>query len=272
MSGDSLSVIAERTGASIEAIAVENGIAPPYVIHPGKVLKIPAGRYHSVKYGETGIAIARAYSADWDQVIAANHLSEPYLLRVGQKLRLPTKEAERQMTPAERAAAFTLDIDDLISGSQPAVAESRTEAETQRSGYEAPLPSPPTFNGRFIVPVEGRLISGFGAKDGGLYNDGINIRSNAGTPIRAAADGVVAYAGDGIEGFGNLVLLKHADGWVTAYAHAKDLLVIRGDTVRQGDPIARVGSSGSVDSPQLHFEIRQGRKAVDPRKHLPPLN
>ncbi|MBW7945698.1 MAG: M23 family metallopeptidase, partial [Sphingomonadaceae bacterium] len=133
----------------------------------------------------------------------------------------------------------------------------------------AALPPPPAFNGRFIAPVDGRLISRFGAKSGGLYNDGINLRAPAGAPIRAAANGVVVYAGNAIEGFGNLVLLKHDGGWVTAYAHAEDLLVIRGDTVRQGDPIARVGKTGSVDEPQLHFEIRQGKKPVDPLPHLP---
>lgn len=260
--GDSLSGIGERTGSSVQAIARANGLKPPFVIAVGQMLDIPAGRYHTVKTGETGIAVARAYGADWDQVIAVNELKAPYMLRAGQRLRLPTKAAVRQMTLAERAAAFSIDIDDLISGSEPAVAETA-------ASQPAALPPPPAFNGRFVTPVDGKIISRFGPKGDGLRNDGVNIRAGFGTPIRAAADGVVAYAGDGIEGFGNLVLLKHSGGWVTAYAHAEDLLVIRGDTVRQGDPIARVGKTGSVDEPQLHFEIRQGRKAVDPAKHLP---
>jgi murein DD-endopeptidase MepM/ murein hydrolase activator NlpD len=275
--GDTLSRIGERTGSSVQAIAQANGIAPPYVIVPGQVLNIPAGRYHTVKAGETGIAIARAYGADWDQVVEVNALRAPYTIRVGQRLRLPTKAAVREMTLAERAAAFSIDIDDLISGSEPAVASASpataatAPAAAAETAAPAPLPPPPAFNGRFMVPVEGRLISRFGPKAGGRRNDGINVRASAGSPIRAAADGVVIYAGDGIEGFGNLVLLKHADGWITAYAHADDFLVIRGDTVRQGDPIARVGSTGSVDEPQLHFEIRQGRKPVDPLPHLPQL-
>ncbi len=270
--GDTLSRIGERTGSSVQAIAQANRIAPPYTIEVGQVLAIPAGRYHTVKAGETGITIARAYGADWDGIVTTNELKAPYTLRVGQRLRLPTKAQVREMTLAERAAAFTIDIDDLISGSEPAAAEAAAAAhpagETAPAPVVAALPPPPAFNGRFIVPVEGKLISRFGAKSGGLYNDGINLRAAAGAPIRAAANGVVAYAGNAVEGFGNLVLLKHDGGWVTAYAHAEDLLVIRGDTVRQGDPIARVGKTGSVDEPQLHFEIRQGKKPVDPLQHL----
>lgn len=267
--GDSLSRIGERTGSSVQAIAEANSIAPPYVIAVGQVLDIPAGRYHTVKAGETGIAIARAYGADWDRIVAINALKEPYVLRVGQRLRLPTAQQLREMTLAERAAAFSIDIDDLITGSEPAAATATSSATAP--SHAAPLPPAPAFDGRFIVPVEGRLISRFGPKEGGRYNDGINIRAGAGAPIRAAGDGVVAYAGDGIEGFGNLVLVKHSGGWVTAYAHAEDMLVIRGDTVRKGDPIARVGKTGSVDEPQLHFEVRQGKKPVDPLKYLPPI-
>ena len=282
--GDTLSRIGERTGSSVQAIAEANGIAPPYVISPGQVLKIPGGHYHTVKPGETGIAIARAYGADWERVIETNALKAPYTIRVGQRLRLPTPAvAVREMTLAERAAAFSIDIDDLIAGSASTVAATETatpagssehanaaqpapteDASAQPAAANRPLPPPPPFNGRFTSPVDGRVVSRFGTKPDGRRNDGINIRATAGTPIRAAADGVVVYAGDGIEGFGNLVLVKHADGWVTAYAHAQDFLVIRGDTVRQGDPIARVGKSGSVEEPQLHFEIRQGRRPVDP--------
>jgi murein DD-endopeptidase MepM/ murein hydrolase activator NlpD len=131
------------------------------------------------------------------------------------------------------------------------------------------VPAPATFAGRFVWPLEGTILSRFGPKPAGRYNDGINIKAPAGTPVKAAADGVVAYAGDGIAGFGGLVLLKHGDGWVTAYAHAEELLVARGDSVKRGDIVARSGATGSVDEPQLHFEIRRGRTPVDPLKYLP---
>ena len=128
------------------------------------------------------------------------------------------------------------------------------------------------------VPVEplapaafapfGRVISSFGAKSKGLRNDGINIAAPRGTPVRAAENGVVVYAGNELRGFGNLVLIKHSGGWVSAYAHNEDLAVRRGDKVRKGQRIARVGSSGGVTTPQLHFELRKGKRARDPRKYL----
>ena len=117
-----------------------------------------------------------------------------------------------------------------------------------------------------MLPVEGKILSDFGPKSGGLHNDGINIAAPVGTPIRATADGTVAYAGDGLPGFGNLVLIKHADGWTSAYAHANSIAVKRGDAVRQGQTIGEIGATGSVNEPQLHFELRQHDRAVDPKK------
>ncbi len=270
--GDSLSRIAQRTGTGVGALAAENNIAPPYVLQPGQVLRIPAGRYHSVKSGETGITIAQAYGVRWATVVSANRLSPPYTLEIGDVLRLPTKVVVATMTVEERAKAFTLDIDDLITGSEPAApARPAPTATASAPKPVAPKPvaEPAAFAGRFFWPLDGRILSSFGAKPAGRYNDGINIKADAGTPVKAAADGVVAYAGDGIAGFGGLVLLKHGDGWVTAYAHAEELLVARGDTVKRGDIVARAGATGSVDEPQLHFEIRRGRTPVDPLKHLP---
>lgn len=278
--GDTLSGIAARTRAGIGAIAVANGLKPPYTLVAGQTLQIPAGRYHRVKEGETGIAIARAYGANWSEVIAANQLSAPYMLRVGERLRLPSKQVVAAMTLEQRAAAFKLDIDDLITGSEPAAStkskpptsKPAARTETAKATLPKPVAEPAAFAVRFAWPVDGRLLSAFGAKPGGRYNDGINIKAPAGTPVKAAADGVVAYAGDGIEGFGGLLLIKHGDGWVTAYAHNEALLVARGDKVTRGQTIARSGSTGSVDEPQLHFEIRRGRTPVDPAKYLPARN
>ena len=117
-------------------------------------------------------------------------------------------------------------------------------------------------------PVRGKVISGFGPKANGLKNEGINIAVPEGTSIRAADSGVVAYAGNELKGYGNLVLIRHENGYVTAYAHAKELFVKRGDTVKRGDVIAKAGQTGSVSSPQLHFEVRKGAVALDPMKFL----
>ena len=123
-------------------------------------------------------------------------------------------------------------------------------------------------SGQFIWPVRGKVLVGFGRRGSGMHNDGINIAAEQNTPVRAADGGVVVYAGNELAGYGNLLLVRHASGYVTAYAHNKKLLVDRGDRVKQGQTIALVGATGDVDEPQLHFEIRKGDRAVDPSKHL----
>jgi murein DD-endopeptidase MepM/ murein hydrolase activator NlpD len=120
----------------------------------------------------------------------------------------------------------------------------------------------------FRWPVRGRIIAGFGRQQNGAQNDGINLAVPAGTPIKAADDGIVAYAGNELKGYGNLVLVRHSNGYVSAYANASQLLVKRGETVKRGQVIARAGQTGSVTSPQLHFEIRKGSIPVDPTKYL----
>jgi len=120
----------------------------------------------------------------------------------------------------------------------------------------------------FRWPVRGKVITGYGAKTNGKANDGINLAVPEGTPVKAAEDGVVAYSGNELKGYGNLVLVRHSNGYVTAYAHASELLVKRGDTIKRGQVIAKSGQSGEVGSPQLHFEIRKGSTPVDPLQFL----
>ena len=117
--------------------------------------------------------------------------------------------------------------------------------------------------------MDGTVLSSFGSKGGGKVNDGLNIGVPTGTPIRASADGVVAYSGDEIGVFGGLILINHGSGWVTAYGHADKLSVTRGQKVKAGDIIGLAGESGYVQEPQLHFEIRKDRQPVDPNIHLP---
>ncbi len=235
----------------------------------------PQGRFHIVKAGETGIAIARAYGLTWRDLIAYNGLKEPFVLRVGQRLRLSPQftppPAQPPQTLEQRARAFELSIDDVMTGGQPAAPASRPAANRPATGASAdPPPAPlPAVTGTapaFRWPLPGRIISGFGPKAGGRFNDGVNLKANPGEAVRAAGDGVVAYAGDAIPGFGNLLLVKHAGGWVSAYAHNEALLVARGARVKAGEAIARAGQSGAVAEPQLHFELRRGRTPVDPAK------
>lgn len=245
----------------------------------------PQGRLHTVKRGETGIAIARAYGVEWSKVAAANGLKPPYVLEIGDRLLLPSAGQAAAtiatMSVEDRARAFDIDIDDIITGGEPAASAGRAAAASAAMTAARPVPPKPgvrppavvaaaplpTLTGAapaFRWPVEGRVLSGFGAKPGGRFNDGVNLKASAGAPVRAAGEGVVAYAGDAIPGFGNLVLIKHAGGWVTAYGHNEAVLVTRGKRVGQGDIIARAGATGAVSEPQVHFELRRGRTPVDP--------
>jgi murein DD-endopeptidase MepM/ murein hydrolase activator NlpD len=236
----------------------------------------PQGRVHTVKSGETGIAIAIAYGVKWDRIIALNRLKAPYVLEVGDKLLLPTAKQVAAQTPEERARAFSLDIDDIITGGEPAIAGQLVTASPAPKPRPAPsrpsTPAPAPIGDAPALrwPVEGRVLSGFGAKPGGRFNDGVNLKASAGAPVRAAGDGVVAYAGDAIPAFGNLILIKHPGGWVTAYGHAEALLVARGARVSTGDVIARAGQTGDVGEPQVHFEVRRGRTPVDPTRVIGP--
>ena len=124
-------------------------------------------------------------------------------------------------------------------------------------------------NAKFRWPVRGRIISDFGAKPGGGKNEGVNLAVPEGTPVKAADDGTVIYSGNELKGYGNLVLVRHEEGWVSAYAHNSELQVKRGDTVRRGDVVGLAGATGSVNQPQVHFELRKGNKPVDPLQYLP---
>lgn len=242
-------------------------------------IAVPGGRRHTVKPGETGIAIARAYGLDWSKVATANGLKPPYVLEVGTTLLLPSATQVAAQTAAmsveDRARAFRLDIDDIITGGEPALAKPRAATPSRPARATSPTtaqpaPAPlPTLAGdapRFAWPVEGRIVSAFGPKPGGRFNDGVNLKASAGAPVRAAGDGVIAYAGDAIPGFGNLVLIRHAGNYVTAYGHNEALLVARGKRIARGDIIARAGATGAVTEPQVHFEIRRGRTPVDPAR------
>jgi murein DD-endopeptidase MepM/ murein hydrolase activator NlpD len=247
---------------------------------------VPGGRRHVVKSGETGIAIARAYNVPWSRIAAANRIDREATLYVGQALFVPTGEASAQpprsrppsasatasrpgATPEEQAAAFQLDVDDLITGSAPAGA-ARPPVTTAGAAALTPRPAPAAAVPSLSWPVDGRVVlSRYGAKPNGRFNDGVNIKTLRGAAVRAAADGEVIYVGDAIAGFGLMMLVRHAGGTVTAYAHLEDALADRGDRVQRGQPIARAGTSGEVTEPQLHFQLRQGRRTLDPMIYLP---
>ena len=271
--GDTLSGVADRTGAAAEAIARANRLNAPFVLRAGRTLTIPAGRYHRVVSGQTGIAIARGYGIPWSRLIALNHLVEPYLLRAGQRVLVPSEDSP-SISAADRAAAFTLDVDTILTGGEPALAANRSPALPVAGARRVLSPTtavvaPAVLPGRFLWPVDGTLVSRFGPGRTGERNDGIKIAVPLDTPIRAAADGTVAYVGDGIAALGGLVIVRHGGGWSTVYGHAGKLLVQRGQAVTKGQTVALSGESGYADRPEVHFELRRGRAPVDPTTQLP---
>jgi LysM repeat protein len=234
----------------IEDILFADANAPEPVPVVEEVVTTGAGTVSviTVERGDTVYGLSRRLGVTPREIIEANEIQAPYELLVGQRLTIPGTES-----------------------STVAWVEESTLPEAP-VGVVTAIPEPaPRGDLRFIWPVDGPIISTYGPKTDGYHNDGINIAAPAGSPVVAAEDGVVAYTGDELRGYGNLVLVKHADGWVSAYAHNAQVLVARGQTVLRGDTIASVGASGGVDTPQSHFELRKGTDAVDPVPYLSNL-
>ncbi len=238
------------------------------------------GQVHVVNAGETLFALSRRYGVSHRDIAYANGLHEQAQLRVGQRLTIPSgyAAAPAPAAPAQPARTTAQFSPPPTHRTEPPVVQpvAATAPEpTQKVAAVSPVvedePRSLGSSPQFRWPVRGRIISTFGPKAGGQHNDGINVAVPEGTEIKAAEDGVVAYAGNELKGYGNLVLLRHADGWMTAYAHNSQLLVKRGDSVRRGQTIARAGQTGGVSSPQLHFEIRKGSTPVDPTQYLAGL-
>ncbi len=265
--GDTVYALSRRHGVFVRAIIDANRLRPPYHLRVGQRVVLPRGREHVVRGGETLYGISRLNGVGVYEMARANGLKPPYTIRAGQRLRLPGSAgtAARETPPGAKAAPGPRPA----TRKKPAVHAAMPALLPKTPKAPAAVPKPPPRSGRgFLWPLKGRVLSTFGAKARGLRNDGINIAAPRGTPVRAAENGVVAYAGNELRGFGNLLLIKHAGGWVSAYAHNQTLLVKRGDKVRKRQVIAKVGSTGNVSDPQLHFELRRGRRAVDPRKYL----
>ena len=260
--GDTVHGLARRHRVPVRAIIDANRLRPPYHLVVGQRIVLPRGRTHTVKAGDTLYGVSRLYGVDTYVLARANGIGEPYTVRVGQELAIPTANV---LAARGEASASAVPVAPAAPRAEPAPAPRRPLAKAPPSAVSRP----PTRSGAgFLWPVKGRVISAFGPRAKGLHNDGINIAAPPGAPVGAAENGVVAYAGNEIRGFGNLLLIKHADGWISAYAHNAELLVRRGDRVARGQVIAKVGSSGNVTTPQLHFELRRGKRAVDPRTQL----
>jgi murein DD-endopeptidase MepM/ murein hydrolase activator NlpD len=222
---------------------------------------------HVVEPGESLIGIARKHGVTLSALARANNIRPYDKVSIGTRLTIPggqkvamrqapaPKVAQPRTVPAEKVASVP------VQNARIAKSDVHETDVTKTVEPEGGIPS-------FRWPVKGRIIAGFGQRPNGTQNDGINLAVPEGTPVKAADDGVVAYAGNELKGYGNLVLIRHSNGFVSAYANASQLLVKRGDSVKRGQVIANAGQTGNVTSPQLHFEIRKGSTPVDPTKYL----
>ena len=260
--GETVYAISRRYGVDMPSLVRLNGMGSPYTIYIGQRLRLP-GSSGAVRQVTTQATIG-GRQVSLKQTVPAD--ADAGDRRAVDMARLPgppeSAEVSQQpaQTPPPQVASLPPSVD--YGAGKP-----KSKPPTPARG--GAIPPPPPSAGQFIWPVEGRVTASFGAKPGGLHNDGLNIAAPKGAPVRAVDNGVVAYAGDSIRGFGRMLLLKHSNGVITAYAHNNALLVQRGDIVNRGQVIARVGTSGGVPVPQLHFEVRKGAVAVDPARYLP---
>jgi murein DD-endopeptidase MepM/ murein hydrolase activator NlpD len=243
-------------------------------VGPPRTALAPTAGVHIVAPGETLHSIARLYGKPVLALAKANNIPPNTMVKIGERIVIPDIRASSVPTPPAPVAPRAEAPAAAAAGPNLAAAESphsaRLAAPVAPSGQESAVKAaqPAGALPSFRWPVRGRIIASFGPKPNGLQNDGINLAVPEGTPIKAAEDGVVAYAGNELKGYGNLVLVRHSNGFVTAYAHASEILVKRGDTVKRGQVIAKSGQTGNVTAPQLHFEIRKGATPVDPSQYL----
>lgn len=277
--GDTLYSLAQMYGTTVDALARENNLSVPYALSVGQKLKVPVEKESgavqtvavpadantttrvelseiTVAAGDTLYSLSRRYSVPVNDLAVMNNLSAPFALSVGQKLKVP----DLSSAPVRSVATTKVD-----SATVP-VAKPKEKISSD------PTQKLPTIGARssskFSWPVRGRVLSAYGAKGDGLFNDGINIAAARGTTVGAAENGVVAYAGNEVKGMGNLIIIQHSGGWMTVYAHLDSMTVRRGNKVSVGQKIGAVGETGKVDEPQLHFEIRKGTKAYNPSTYL----
>lgn len=239
---ETLHDIAGRYQLPMLALIEQNGVEPPYALTPGRVLQLPPPRFHSVRRGESLEEIARQHSMDVRSLALLNRMQPPYRVAAGDRIALPA-QARRQQAAAPAAPP------------SPAAPPEMAPAASEQA--------------RFAWPLQGELTARFGAQPDGGRLDGIEISGRAGAPVAAAAAGAVVYAGADLPAYGTLVLIAHADNYVTAYAYARRALVREGQRVEAGQAIAELDERGDGGA-RLLFQVRLGSVAIDPLPLLAP--
>ena len=249
--GDNLYGLSRRYGVSVAAIQEANGLSGTR-LSVGQALVIPGGG--KARPAPTVVA-ANSTAAHDVRVVKTTTIAAPSA---------PATPAAAQAAPAPRPAEPA-----PIAASNEVIGGGGVTPPSTQVASVGQLPQPEPMSGNsFRWPVQGRIVSAFGPKSDGGHNDGIDLAVPLGTSVMAAENGVIAYAGDELKGYGNLVLIRHSNNWVSAYAHNDEILVKRGDQVRRGQVIAKAGRTGQASQPQLHFELRKGSRPVDPTKYM----
>ena len=251
--GDTLYSIARANGATVHELTALNGLPSAESIHVGQVLKLHEGGGHAT--------IASAAPAARPTVPGAQPTR---VASLDPKARIPAQPKGEEPPLASTAGAPAVPAVPTV----PVIMGGTNDTAAASAAIDKAADSGSASGTEFRWPVRGRIIAGFGTKPNGEKNDGINLAVPEGTAVKAAEAGTVIYSGNELEGYGNLILIRHADGWVSAYANNKDLAVQRGEKVNRGETIAHAGMSGAVSSPQVHFELRKGAKPVNPLDYL----
>ena len=272
--GETLYAVSRRYNVDTRSLALLNGMSRPWAVWPGDELLLPPlardQAREPARAGEVGPVTVAA-------IVPAPPVSVPLVPAPVTVKPAGPKPSQLDSKPIQLAPAPA-----PAKPLKPAVAPAAvTPPVKSPAAAPVPAPKPPAPKPAvqpsagavrdFVWPVSGSVLKAYGASANGARNDGVNIAAPKGAPIKAAAGGEVVYAGNELAGFGNLILIRHPGGWVTAYAHADTLAVKEGDLVNQGQQVGTVGSTGNVSSPQIHFELRKGKEPVDPGQHLPAL-
>ncbi len=255
--GENIYSISKKYNVPLRDLISKNNLTPPYILKVGDKINLPSNQYHQVVEGDTLYGISRKYGMNVNNLISLNDLQQPYSIKTGERLKINGSRIEDPNT----SVAYKQNVEK--------VAQKELDSKPEKLAEKpAKLSEPKNKNNHFVLPVKGVVISRFGPKPGGLYNDGIDIKAKAGENVKATEDGVVAYVGNELRGYGNLVIIKHSGGWISAYGHLDKTKVTRGSKVKKGESIATVGSTGNVKFPQLYFGLRKGREAVNPQNYL----
>ena len=273
--GDTLYSLTKKNDLSMRAVIKENNLTQPYTLKVGQKLKIPQPKVHTVEKGDTLYNISKKYQMSVHELSKMNELKEPYTIHLGQRLKIRDPEdvlvaSNQKQTGVSAARAKTLAEEKYLNNQKETPLKVQNTPQSRSKGVARSSAKIPYWQSKkkFSWPVQGQVVSKFGLNAQGQQNDGINIKAKQGAYVKAAEEGVIGYASDGLKGYGNLILIRHKSGWLTAYAHNQKLLVKKGQKVKKGQNIALVGSTGNVSTPQLHFEIRYKTKVVDPQNYL----